>query len=271
MVGIHTAKQGVVDMVLQRSQVEFRQTGLGHILIFGRPGVGKTTLARVLAKVLAVMGCSKSSKVVHANSANMIAGFLGQTAGKMESLVHEALGGVLLVDEASSLADGRSATSGDSFSKSAIDTLNRLLTEKGDEFTCILAGSEHEIHRDFMSINPGLQRRFNRVFRLDDYSPSELSRITTNKLISLGFDTDLPTVPDKWFKGTQMRYFKAMAGDVDILVNHIVQAHAYVSFGKKDKYNLLPATMEQGFSNYVETRKLTSGKDLNEPPYGMYI
>jgi len=187
MVGLRKIKQQVLDLVLHRVQTGLPKAYLGHVIIHGGPGVGKTTFANILAKVLHALGDLKKSKVVHASAQNMIAEYLGQTTNKTKNLIESAFGGVLLLDEASSLSDGRSNGSGDSFSKSAIDTLNRMLTEHESKFVCIIAGYKDEIKRDFMDVNPGLARRFTSVFEMEPYRPAELQQIAERRLLEKGF------------------------------------------------------------------------------------
>jgi hypothetical protein len=187
MVGLQKIKQQLVDLIVHRVQEGLPKTYLGHVVIHGGPGVGKTTFANILAKILHALGDLKNSKVVHASAQNMIADFLGQTSGKTAALIKSAFGGVLLLDEASSLSDGRSSGNGDSFSKSAIDTLNRMLTEHGDKFVCVIAGYKDEIKRDLMDVNPGLARRFTTVFAMDKYTPAEMKEIAERRLDAKGF------------------------------------------------------------------------------------
>lgn len=272
LIGMEEVKSQVVKMVLQQCQPLLSQPRMSHIVIYGKPGIGKTTLAGILARLIAVMGNTKSPVLVHASAANMVAGFLGQTAGKVEALVDRAIGGVLLIDEASSLSDGRTEGSGDSFSKSAIDQLNRLLTEKGHLFTCILAGYEHEIQRDFMNVNPGLRRRFGTVLKLSDFTAPQLVEITQLQLKSKLKLVNVPTVPVQWFQGLNCQYFNNMAGDVEVLVNHIIDEFGLVVFGSANKQDIPTSVLERGFSEFVKTKRSVLGAHAaDRPPEGMYI
>lgn len=250
LVGLASVKQAVFDLILSNLQRDLPRSELNHMVVYGLPGLGKTTLVNILAKVMCSLSLVDKAKVVHATAASMIAGFLGQTAEKTTALVESAAGGVLLIDEASSLADGRSHN-GDSFSKSAVDTLNRLLTEKGSQFVCILAGYEDEIERDFFSINPGLRRRFPHVFRLSKYSPLELRDIAVYHLAKTGLQVPEVAVQCSLFSGENYDYFSSMAGDVTVLVGKILAAHSRTVFGCAEKKKISAATVNQGFKDFL--------------------
>lgn len=272
LTGLVQAKQMVTDWVVFKLQKNLPQPSLGHIVIHGGPGVGKTTFANILAKILKECGTLSTGKVVTATSQNLIAEYLGQTASKASKLIQQAFGGVLLIDEASSLSDGRCSASGDSFSKQAIDTLNRMLTEHADKFICVLAGYKEEIQRDFFNVNPGLARRFTTFFNMEPYSAKEMSLIAEKKLKNLGFyqlkekndcktpnnkpteQVDLVSCPvkvdEKFFKDVSL--YKNCAGDVHSFVDKILLAHSRLSFGKTEKFCLAQGTVEKGFDLFKE-------------------
>ncbi len=265
MVGIDGVKQQIFEMVLLLLQQGLPRPKLGHIIICGKPGIGKTTLANILARIFFCLGQTTSSKIVHATAANMIAGYLGQTANKTAELVEEAFGGVLLIDEVTSLSDGRTQSSGDSFSKSAIDQLNRMLTEHGHKFVCILAGYEDEIERDFLSVNPGLKRRFTTVFRMTDYSPAQLALIAKTKLSAAGFSDTASYTLDSSYFANPARFFPSMAGDVDVLLDKIMLAHGYSRFGRRSKRCLQQEAVDRGFQMFKDAQdiKYKRGNDRN--------
>lgn len=270
LVGLQDIKTSVSKLVLRHLQVGLPRPPLNHAVVYGNPGVGKTTFVNVLAKIMSCLGVTESSKVIHGSQESMVAGYLGQTAEKTQALVESALGGVLLLDEASSLSDGRSSHNTDSFSKSAVDTLNRLLTERADEFVCILAGYEDEIQRDFFSINPGLARRFPTVYRMGAYTADELAEITVLKLQQSGVVLVEPhSVRAELFRGESASHFTAMGGDVATLVSKILNAHAQRVFGKNPKTAVEAQSVREGFAEYLRTKK-----ELQKPAGGypgMYI
>jgi SpoVK/Ycf46/Vps4 family AAA+-type ATPase len=181
----------------------------------------------------------------------MIAGFLGQTATKTEEVIRSAFGGVLVIDEASSLADGRSTDNSDSFSKSCLDTLNRMLSEHGDKFVCILSGYKKEIYRDILAINPGLRRRFSIHFEVEPYSAADLRCIFEHKIhtcprVTAGTDA----IPDvAWFQ-ERKRYFPHYGGDCEVLLSKSLTMAALRTFGAttEHKHVLTRTDVEQGFA-----------------------
>lgn len=141
-----------------------------HMVFSGNPGTGKTTIARIFSKILYELGYLSKGHVIETSRSGMVAGYLGQTAIKTEELVKQALGGVLFIDEAYSLATG------DEYGKEAIDTLLKLMEDYRDDFVVVAAGYPR-LMNDFLKSNPGLASRFNRNIEFEDYSIDELFEI----------------------------------------------------------------------------------------------
>ncbi|WP_443029739.1 AAA family ATPase [Sporolactobacillus sp. KGMB 08714] len=144
-----------------------------HMLFKGNPGTGKTTVARLLGELFNEMGILSKGQLIEAERADLVGEYIGQTAQKTRELVRKALGGVLFIDEAYSLARG-----GDKdFGKEAIDTLVKQMEDHKDEFVLILAGYSDEMD-DFLQMNPGLPSRFPMIFSFPDFSGGELLAIS---------------------------------------------------------------------------------------------
>ncbi|MFS0574038.1 AAA family ATPase [Sporosarcina sp. 179-K 3D1 HS] len=152
-----------------------------NMIFSGNPGTGKTTIARVVAQMFKEMGMLKSGHLVEVDRGGLVASYVGQTAKKTEEVFRSALGGVLFIDEAYSLA-----SEGDSFGKEAINTLVKLIEDYRGELVVILAGYEKEM-KDFMKSNSGLASRFPLQIEFPDYNAEELFRIAQKIIASKSF------------------------------------------------------------------------------------
>jgi SpoVK/Ycf46/Vps4 family AAA+-type ATPase len=268
MVGMVKIKQSIADFVILNLQsMSISLPNMRHLIIAGPPGCGKTTVSMIIAKILARLQLCQTDKIIFGTQANMIGGFLGQTAPKTEALIRSAFGGVLVIDEASSLADGRSDQNSDSFSKSCIDTLNRMLSEHGDKFVCILAGYKTEIYRDILSINPGMDRRFATRFEITPYTAAELLEIISRQIKHRKTILD-GTIPLQWVQ-KNLELFTNAGGDCLTLVDCIIIEHAKRSFGIKGKNRLTQVDVDAGIQCFL-SRRATKPSDLPESLRYMY-
>jgi hypothetical protein len=180
MIGLTKVKDSILDMILYYlQQFEITNKNMLHTVIEGPPGVGKTKLGKIFAEIYSAMGIIPTSKFKIVKRTDLIGEYLGHTAHKTQRAIDEADGGVLFIDEAYSLGaqDG-----GDSFAKEAIDTLNQNLSEKKKKLIVIIAGYPDELEKSFFSYNPGLDRRFPFRFRIDGYTPEEMTDILLKKV-----------------------------------------------------------------------------------------
>jgi len=145
-----------------------------HMVFTGNPGTGKTTVARILSELYRAIGVLKKGQLVEVDRSGLVAGFVGQTALKTSEAVKSALGGILFIDEAYSLAPD--IGNGNDFGREAIETLLKLMEDHRDDLVVIVAGYSWPMER-FITSNPGLESRFNRYFLFEDYNSEELYAI----------------------------------------------------------------------------------------------
>ena len=144
-----------------------------HMVFTGNPGTGKTTVARLLAGLYAAVGALKQGQLVEVDRSGLVAGYVGQTALRTSEVVKKAIGGVLFIDEAYSLAAGGE----NDFGREAIETLLKAMEDHRDELVVILAGYTREMET-FLTANSGLASRFPNKIEFPDYTADELLDIT---------------------------------------------------------------------------------------------
>lgn len=153
-----------------------------HLVFTGNPGTGKTTIARLVAQLYYKMGILAKGQLVETDRSALVAGYLGQTAIKTQKVIQEALGGVLFIDEAYSLAgEGE-----DSYGKETIETLLKGMEDHRDNLVVIVAGYDELMHK-FIDSNPGLRSRFNKFFHFPDYAGDDLLKIFESFCVGNGY------------------------------------------------------------------------------------
>ena len=182
LVGLEDVKQSISSLINTHQANHVRVTqgmtripvGL-HCVFTGSPGTGKTTVARSVADMYNAIGLLPTNKVVEVDRASLVAGYVGQTAIRVQEVINQAIGGVLFIDEAYSL----SLDTGTGFGDEAISTLVKAMEDHRENLAVIVAGYKDPM-KSFIDSNQGLKSRFQNIIHFPDYTQGELSQIFLN-------------------------------------------------------------------------------------------
>lgn len=187
--GLESVKRDVWKLInLARVNRLRREQGLAvtensmHMVFSGNSGTGKTTVARLIGKLYKSIGILPRGQIVEVARADLVAGYVGQTAIKTQEVVNRAMGGVLFIDEAYTLSGG----SKNDFGQEAIDTILKNMEDHRDNLVVIVAGYPEPMRR-FINSNPGLSSRFNKHFHFQDYTLDEMDEILAGFCTSRGY------------------------------------------------------------------------------------
>ncbi|VXB32417.1 conserved hypothetical protein [Flavobacterium sp. 9AF] len=179
LIGLENVKKDVSELV-NLLKVQQKRTAQGlknieitlHTVFLGPPGTGKTTVARLLGRIFKQLDFLSQGQMIETDREGMVAGYVGQTATKVDAIVTEAKGGVLFIDEAYALSQNL----GNDYGAEAVNTLLKRMEDFRDDFAVVVAGYDEPM-QVFIDSNPGLRSRFNRYFHFDHFSPDELFAI----------------------------------------------------------------------------------------------
>jgi SpoVK/Ycf46/Vps4 family AAA+-type ATPase len=267
MIGMKELKESIIDQILyfiqdlHKDEKEKITNDFMHTVIYGPPGTGKTEVAKIMGKLFSKMGVLKKETFKKVTRADLIAGYLGQTAQKTKDVITECLGGVLFIDEAYALGNSEKR---DSFSKECIDTLCEALSNHKDNLMVIVAGYESELKESFFSYNPGLESRFTWRFKTGNYTGKELYDIFVNKVKKIGWSFD-PDIDIKWFEKNAL-YFKFYGRDVETVLSKTKISHSRRIFCKssESKRMILKKDLENGFENFLKIEEVKNRKEESD-------
>ena len=176
----------IVKVQKEREAQGLKNTPITYHCVFsGSPGTGKTTVARILARIYKDLGVLKSGHLVETDRSGLVGEYVGQTAPKTNALIDSALGGVLFIDEAYALTENK----GNDYGSEAIATLLKRMEDNRDNLVVIVAGYKDEMKR-FVDSNPGLRSRFTRFIDFPDYTGEELYKIYLMRSNKYGYKLD---------------------------------------------------------------------------------
>jgi SpoVK/Ycf46/Vps4 family AAA+-type ATPase len=270
MIGMKKLKYNVLDQLLYFLQkLHLNKDGKSdykHTVIHGPPGTGKTEIAKIIGRMYSKIGILSKNHFIKVTRQDLVAGYLGQTAIKTAKVIEEAVGGVLFIDEAYSLA---SEEKEDSFSKECLDTICEALSNYKNDLMVIIAGYEDELNNTFFRVNKGLQSRFIWKFTMEPYNAKELYNIFELIVKMSEWElSDTEKITDKWFE-KNYKSFTSFGRDMEQLFTYVKICHSRRIYGldKNLRKKINNEDMDKGYKIFIENRK-----EKEKPViYGLYV
>jgi SpoVK/Ycf46/Vps4 family AAA+-type ATPase len=256
LVGLQNIKNDIHEMT--KLVRYYRETGKDvtrsfslHTIFTGNPGTGKTTIARIMARIFRALGVLERGHLVEVDREALVAGYIGQTATKTAAKIDEAMGGVLFIDEAYSLMG---STDSD-FGKEAIEIILKRMEDNRGQFVVICAGYTEEME-SFLKMNPGLKSRFDRKFYFEDYNEDDLFAIANIMVRSQELEFDAETAEH------MRKHIKALCSFRDKFFGNAREIRKSISEAVKNQ-NLRLAEMPKT-KRTKEMMKTITFKDVEE-------
>ena len=278
MIGMKDLKENIVNQIifyiqnLHTLNSDIKGNDFMHTVIYGPPGTGKTEIAKIIGSIFSKMGILTKGTFKKVTRADLIAGYLGQTALKTRDVVKESLGGVLFIDEAYALGNEEKK---DSFSKECIDTLCESLSDHKDNLMVIIAGYETDLNNCFFNYNQGLNSRFTWRFKTDEYTAEDLYKIFIKKVNDGGWTlANDSNIDIKWFEKNKT-HFKFYGRDIETLFAKTKIAHSRRVFclDPSVKKHLTVKDVDKGLEMYLknEDSKNKEKENFNKIINSMYV
>ena len=247
MIGMESVKKSVIRQILYFLQGIEEQQDMLHMIITGSPGIGKTSLGVILAKLYYSMGILDSKPSINPvtgkkedfifkiyKRSDLIGQYLGHTANKTQKAIDECIGGVMFLDEAYSLGHEDKS---DVYTKECLDTLNQNLSENKKNFILIIAGYPDQLDKCFFAHNEGLKRRFAFRYDIEKYTSKQLTEMLSLKINMNKWNFDDSINIDEITKliESNKKMFENFGGDIESWLLHIKIEHGVRIFGKHPK------------------------------------
>jgi hypothetical protein len=274
MIGMNIIKENFTEQIVYfLLDLEPNPAEMLHTILVGPPGIGKSHVIDLLADIYLKMGYLTKNIVKKVKIDDLKGKYIGHTAPLTQKAIDEAMGGILVIDEAYSLA---SAEKLDSFSKELIDTLNRNLTENAGKFVCIIAGYDDQIEKCLFAHNIGLRSRFRFRFVIDTYKANELLDIF---ILKVNKDKWIfhPNVNNKdllKFFNEKYESFKYFGRDMETLLFHTKVAHSNRIFfdSKENTRKITLGDLMAGYQRFIVHNNIKNDKnDMSLSVKQMYL
>lgn len=261
LVGLYSLKTNIFKQILYFIQGFADESDYKHTMLIGPPGTGKTEVAKILGTMYSKMGILKNNVFKKVTRADLVAGYLGQTAIKTQKVIDECSGGVLFIDEAYSLHYE------DTFAKECVDTLCEAMSDRRHNLMVIIAGYQEDLDDHLFRINRGLRSRFIWRFKMEQYEYKELFKIFEYLAITRGWKIDPNSVVPNLIE-SNMELFKENGRSMEQLFSYAKIAHSLRVYGKEEQRKTLTRVdIENGILAYEENASNTG----NNKYLGLYI
>ena len=258
LIGMKELKNDILDQILFYVQNLHIKNGMEymHTVLCGPPGTGKTEVAKIIGRIFSQLGILNNNSFTKVVRADLIAGYLGQTAIKTTKVIENSLGGVLFIDEAYALGNEEKR---DSFAKECIDTLCEGLSNHKDNLMVIIAGYENELNNCFFNYNSGLRSRFPWIFKTDKYTAEDLMLIFNKKIKEINWKLD-HSINIDFFK-ENIKNLVNFGRDIELLISKTKICHGRRVFGLDE--NLKTIITKEDLQNGMKLFKKHTNQQSN--------